>query len=255
MSIALRAARALARVFPRHVAVLAHDSDAYPLASEVRVAFRLAQQDAIAYGQLQPTPERLLLAALENDPLVQALERAGGRVEPMREELLFALASPAVAAEARALPRSPRLARVLAHALERSRRLSRAELTFGDVLAGLASTEGLPWRLRGGLALDYAAFDTPMREPLAAPADPGASRVSLWILNDDVSKMEDVMRILEQGLSMPVRRACHLMMSTDAHGHARIGTYPRAEAEAHRARAQRHADARSSPLQFHLGTA
>lgn len=256
MSLLQRAARALSRVFPKHVRVLSLDLEAYPLATDTRVVMTLAQQDALAYAHLNATPERTLLAALENDLLVQKLaERPAFGLEPMREALLLALARPDVVAEARAKEPSPRNARVLAHALERMRRHLRTTMTLGDLLAAIASTEGEASRLLAPLALDFAAFDSKLVEPLAPAAGADDARVSVWALDDTTSRMDDVMRILEQGFRIPVRRAWHVMMTTHHEGQARVGTYPRAEAEAHIARAKSHADARKTPLRFHVGKA
>lgn len=256
MSVLRRAALALSRVFPRHVHVVSRGFDGYPLASDTRVVLTLAQDDALAYGQIQAVPERVLLAALENDLLVGKLaERPGFRLEPMREALLLALARPDVVTEARAAAISPRHVQVLAHALERSRRHHRAEITLGDLLAALASTEGEASRLLAPLGLDFAACDAKLVAPLAPAANEADARVSVWTLDDATSRMDDVMRILEHGFGIPVRRAWHVMMTTHYEGHARVGTFTRAEANAHLARAKAHAEARRAPLRFHVGKA
>jgi len=256
MSFLHRAALALSRVFPNHVRVLTRELEAYPLATDTRVVMTLAQQDALVYGHLNATPERTLLAALENDALVEKLAaRPGFHLEAMREALLLALARPDVVTEARAKEPSPRSAHVLAHALERSRRHMRATITLGDLLAAIASTEGEASRLLTPLALDFAAFDPKLVAPLAAPAGADDARVSVWALDDTTSRMDDVMRILEHGFQISVRRAWHVMMTTHHEGHAKVGTFPRAEAEAHLARAKSHADARKAPLRFHVGKA
>ncbi len=256
MSILGRVASALSRVFPKHVRVLSRDLDRYPLANDARVVMTLAEQDALVYGQLHATPERVLLAALENDLLVEKLgTQPGFALEKLREALLLSLARPEVVAEARAGLLSPRHAQVLAHALERSRRHLRPTISLGDVLAALASTEGETSRLLAALGLDFSAFDAKLTEPLAEKAGADDARVSVWTLDDATSTMEDVMRILEQGFAVPVRRAWYVMMTTHYEGHARVGTYARSEAEAHLALAKKHADTRKAPLRFYLGKA
>lgn len=254
MTLLGRVANALSRVFPNHVRVMKRELQDYAFTNDAKVTVELASVDALAYGQVQPTPERLFLAALENDSLVERLtKKPEFAVEKLREALLVSLARPEVVAEARAVRPSPRYASVLAQALERSRRHQRAAIGMGDVLAGIASTEGEASRLAGPLAIDFAAFDTKLVEALASPATAGDTRVSVWTLDDTTSTMEDVMRILEHGFGISVRRAWHVMMTTHYEGHARVGTYSRADADAHLARAKSHAEARKSPLRFHVG--
>lgn len=255
MSLIGRVASALSRVFPNHVRVMSAELAQYPFANDAKVVVELANQDALAYGQTQPTPERVFLAALENDRVVERLGLDAAAAEKLREALLVALARPEITAEARAVKPSPRFARLLAHALERSRRNLRPDLSIGDLFAGIASTEGEASRIAAPLGIDFAKLDTKLVEPLAPVADANEPRVSVWTLDDEVSTMEDVMRILEHGFAISVRRAYHVMSTTHHEGHARVGTYSRAEAEAHLARAKGHADARRSPLRFHVGKA
>lgn len=257
MRLLKRVAGLFARAFPNHVSVLSRTFEEYPLADETRVILTLAQQDALAYGQIHATPERTLLVALEDDGFASHVaSRSGvGAIEALREALLLALASPKVAAESRAIPRSPRLTLTLGHALERMRRRGATKISRGDLLVGLASTEGETSCLLVERSGSAERLDEPTRSALPAPAGADAEALAIYVLNDDLSTMEDVMRILEQGFGLSVRRAFHRMMTAHHVGHAHVGTFSRREAEERLASAHRHAEARGSKVRFYRGAA
>ena len=255
MTILRRAAGLLSRVFPKHVAMLSGTFDEYPRTPRVGVILTLSEQDAVAYGQIRATPERVLLAALEDEEVAAHVASRGATVEAWREALLVTLATPSVAAEARAVPRSKRLTLGLGHALERMRRRGAAFISRGDLLAGLASTEGETSRLLATLSVDLTRLDTETAQELPERASATEPRVAIYVMNDAVSTMEDVMRVLEHGFDMSVRTAFHRMLTTHVSGHAHIGTYPRAKANELLTKAERHADARSCKVRFYVGRA
>lgn len=244
-------ARWLSRLLPRQERV--HPWENYPLAPETRVILQLAAGDALGYDQLHATPERVLLAALE-DEAVEAWLRDGtpGAVEAAREALLPVLASPAVAAEARAGAPSPRVGHMLSHAFERTRRRGATVMSRGDLVAGLGATEGETARLLAGCAL-RAVLDVSPRDDLPEEAEVEDAEVAVYVLNDDTSTMEDVLHILAHGFDLPGRRAYHRMLTTHYRGCAHVGTYPRARAEERLANATRHAAERFCLIRFHRG--
>lgn len=255
MALLDRTARWLARTFPRHVTVPGHAFEAYPRAPRVGVLFTLAQQDALAYGHVHATPERVMLAALEDPGVAAHLAARGADLERLRSELLVALASSRVADEARAVPRPTRTQHTLGQALERMRRRGAKVLSRGDVLAGLAATEGATSRLLAALPIAPAELDADDEAPLPPAAAAGDARVRVFVLNDDVSTMDDVMRILEQGFGLPVRTACHRTLATHVLGHAELGEYPRSEADALLDAAARQSKARRSSVRFFVARA
>ncbi len=232
-----------------------HAFEAYPRSPRVVVLLTLAQQDALAYGQLHATPERVMLAALEDPGVSAHVAERGADPERLRSELLIALASREVALEARAIPRPERTQHTLGQALERMRRRGAQTLSRGDLLAGLATTEGATSRLLAALAIAPTELDSDAESPLPPAADAAAARVRVYVLNDDVSTMDDVMRILEQGFRLPVRTACHRTLATHHLGHAEVGEYSRSEATTLLDAAARHAKARGSGVRFFVAQA
>jgi ATP-dependent Clp protease adapter protein ClpS len=256
MKLLERLARRLSRVFPNHVGVVSRTFEEYPLSNAARVILTLAQADARAYAQIQATPERALLCALEDEGIAAHIASLpGANVETLREALLLALANPVVSAEARSLRPSERLTLALGHALERMRRRGAEAISRGDLLAGLRATEGETARLLGPLGVDPAALDDSPKKPLPERADPTDATVTIYVLDDSVSTMEDVMRILEHGFAMSVRTAFHRMLTTHHDGHARIGTFARAQADELLEKADRHTKARGSSVRFFVGRA
>lgn len=258
MSLLERVAGVLSRAFPNHISVLSRSFEEYPLTVEARVILELAQRDAVAYAQIHATPERTLLAALEDDGVASFVAaQPGASLEAFRDRLLIALASPAVAEEARRVARSQRLMLTLGHALERMRRRGQNLMSRGDLLTGLAATEGETARLlaphmkAGGI--EASGLDATPKAELPMEAQKGDESVAIYTLNDDVSTMEDVMRILEHGFDMSVRRAFHRMMTTHHVGQAHLGTYPRKRADELLEKASRHAAARRTKIRFFVG--
>ncbi len=196
------------------------------------------------------------MCALEDEGIAAylgSLPRAN--VETLRESLLLALANPIVSAEARSLQPSERLTLALGHALERMRRRGAEAISRGDLLAGLRATEGDTARLLAPLGVDPAVLDDSPKETLPERADATDATVTVYVLDDSVSTMEDVMRILEHGFGMSVRTAFHRMLTTHHEGHARIGTFPRAKADELLEKANRHTKARGSSVRFFVGRA
>lgn len=254
MSFLDRVGSLLERAFPNHVFV--SKLERYPLATDAKVALILARQDALAYGQVHATPERVLLAMLENEPFADKIRaRPGVALEKLREGLLVALAGPELSLESRSRRAPARLERVMGQALERSRRGGRTHVSFGDLLFGLAATEGRQAKLIDDVGVAYELLDPPQLETMPEAASDQDETVSVWTLDDDRSTMNDVMRTLERAFGLPVRHAFHVMFTTHECGQARVGTYPAATARVHLAKAREYTGERDCPLRFHVGRA
>lgn len=251
MGILVRAAKLLSRVLPQHVAVVERGFPDVPLAPDARIAVDVAQSDALASLQVHPLPERLLLAVLEGDAVVAGLPEA--HLATVRDDLLVALARPDLVKEARSVPLPSRTAAVLARAASQARRWGRPGATVGDLVAAIAAADGDAARAARMLALDPSAIDRRRAPDLAPAAEPSDAHLSIWTLDDAVSRMDDVAHVIRAGFEVTQRRALHVMMTTHGSGHARVGTYPRRDAEEKLARAKKHAAARSCPLRFHVG--
>jgi ATP-dependent Clp protease adaptor protein ClpS len=111
-------------------------------------------------------------------------------------------------------------------------------------------------RLKGDRLVD-ALLDAADRPPPSRPSGrlgapyraPGASDLAAVLLvNDDVSTMEGVLAVLRDAFAKGNAEALHLMLTTHYEGRAIVGRYPRAEAEALRARAVAHARTMGLPL-------
>lgn len=254
MSLLDRVGSLLERTFPNHVFV--SRIDRYSLAEDAKVALVLARQDALAYGQVHATPERVLLAMLENEPFADKIRaRRGVELEKLRECLLLTLAGPELSLESRSRRAPARLDRVMGQALERSRRGGRSRVSFGDLLFGLAATEGRQATVVEDIAVAYESLDSPQLEIMPDAASEEDETVSVWTLDDDQSTMNDVMRTLERAFGLPVRHAFHVMFTTHECGRARVGTYSAATARGHLAKAREYTGERNCPLRFHVGKA
>lgn len=245
---------------------------------EVRVLVGLATYLAHERSAAEIRPAHLLLAAVQNRGMADALAQAGIAPAEARQSLhdldgSVGFADSGAAAgdpplddddpipwdlpasaprsewdELAELGLSPELLEALKQAAQRAFRRHSPTLALEDLVWAMAQgpSELAHWLRRIDLASGEMEAVGGSQGPAARAHDNG-----VCLVNDGVSSMDDVTRLLEDILDMPPDEAKYTMLTVHHRGYARLGPYPPEQAEQLRQRIARHAAERGmSELQI-----
>lgn len=220
--------------------------------TDVEVALHLARHEAESRGQ-EVNSTHLVYALVQSIDIAAAIESAGGKVDPIEDRILEALAASESDAElaGNSEELTPDAAQAMTWALYTAWAGSR-QVSVTDLWAGLIQTGAEPTALveAGGVRAVDVLFV--LIHGTTGAEVPDANELAVVLINDSMTTQELVVQILREVFDLTEEEARDRMLEAHTSETSVVGRFPRSAARSRVKAANERARALGYPLWLRL---